>query len=142
MIRTIVVATDFSEPAERATRQALELAQRLDARVHLLHAYSVPSFGPPGLPEPYRTALAEQLEAEALAGLDGALARHKTAGVSLAGLIKRADPREAIIDAVAELKADLVVMGTHGRRGLARLMMGSVAEQIVRSAPCPVLTVR
>lgn len=138
--RTIIVATDFSPHAEGATRAALELAARLDARVHLLHAYSVPVLGP-GLTEEWYSAMTAELESGALRGLDEALQRHKTAGVNVQGLIKRGDPRDAIVEAAEELGADLIVMGTHGRRGVARALLGSVAEWVVRHASCPVLTV-
>jgi nucleotide-binding universal stress UspA family protein len=139
---TILVATDFGEHAERATQYAVELARRLEARVCLVHAYTLPILGPPSLSGSYLGALAEQLEKDARRELDAALERHKTPGVHLSGLVKQSDPRQAVIEAARDLDADLVVLGTHGRHGLKRVVMGSVAEFVVRHAPCPVLAVR
>ncbi len=137
MFRHILVPTDFGDASQRARDIALELARRFDARVTLLHVWMVPSpvYGE-GLSWP--TA---DLEAASRRALDGELA----AAVKVYGPTK-AELRvgvawERILDSVKDLGADLVVMGTHGRRGLSRLVLGSVAEKVVRLSPVPVLTV-
>ena len=76
--------------------------------------------------------------------LDTELSRRKQehAGFVIAGLLHEGDPRSCIAQAAAEIHADLIVLGTHGRRGFARALLGSVAEAVARVAPCPVLLVR
>ena len=73
--------------------------------------------------------------------LAACVAKRGESSVEIVPLLKQADPREAILAAAQDLSADLVVMGTHGRRGIARALIGSVAEAIVRVSPVPVLTV-
>ena len=140
--RCIVVATDFGPESEKAIAYALELARKLDARVHLVHGFVVPSIPGPeaGLPLPPSVTL--EMERASRQALDQTLARHQREGVPLEAHFKWEDPRHAVVDAATELKADLVVIGTHGRKGLKRALMGSVAESVVRFAPCTVLTVR
>ncbi len=140
--RTILVATDFSESAERATTYALQLAERLDARVELVHSWMVPALASPeGMAVPIG-ALTSMLEQDAQRAMDGALQRHRHPGVQLRGRVICNDARDAVLQAADELQADLVVMGTHGRRGLRRALLGSVAESVLRTAHCPVLVVR
>ena len=74
--------------------------------------------------------------------LNGTLAAQKTRGVEVAAVLKSGEPRETILAVAKDLDADLIVIGTHGRRGLAHMLLGSVAEYIVRTSPQPVLTVR
>jgi nucleotide-binding universal stress UspA family protein len=139
-IQRILVAHDFSETAERALDLGLDLAEKLGASVLVMHAYEVPTYG---LPEgPAMTAeMVGQIGAAARKALDGILSRARRPGVSVEGVLRHG-PAWSEIDAVAEeMKADLVVVGTHGRRGLARALLGSVAEKVVRTAPCPVVTV-
>jgi universal stress protein A len=140
--RTIVVATDFSEQAEKATRYAIDLARRLDARVHLVHAWLFPPITTPEVGGPLVAGLINDLEREAAKALELALARYSGAGIPVEGTVVTNDPRDGVVDAAAKLGADLIVVGTHGRRGLTRALLGSVAESIVRSATCPVLVVR
>jgi universal stress protein A len=140
LYRKILCPVDFSEPSRAALATASELAARFDATLTLLHVYQVPVLGYPevGL-GPIRTsvaALAEQslgewgAEAERLAG------RSVTA-VNLEGV-----PWDQIVKYAAAHKCDLVVVGTHGWTGLKHVLVGSVAERVVRLAPCPVLVVR
>jgi len=88
------------------------------------------------------TAIASGLIAEAEKALAAAVAKNVESRVAIEPLLKQADPREAILATVKEVGADLIIMGTHGRRGFARALIGSVAEAIVRASPAPVLTVR
>lgn len=139
--KIILVPTDFSAAAETALDHALALAARLEARVFLLHAYELPIVGfPDGMLVP-SAEIASRLIASAEGKLAASVAKRKDSGVTIVPLLKQADPREAILEAADDLSADLVVMGTHGRRGIARALIGSVAEAIVRASTIPVLTV-
>jgi nucleotide-binding universal stress UspA family protein len=139
-IQRILVAHDFSDTAQGALDLALSLAEKLDASILVLHAYEIPTYG---LPEgPVMTAeMVKDIESAAQTALEGVVHRARRPGISVSGVLRRG-PAWSEVNAVAkETKADLVVMGTHGRRGLARALLGSVAEKVVRTAPCAVLTV-
>ena len=139
--KIILVPTDFSVAAEAALDQALALASKLGAKVFLLHAYALPIIGfPDGTLIP-SSAIASRIISDAENELAACVARCSGSAVEIVPLLKQADPREAILAAARELPADLVVMGTHGRRGIARALIGSVAEAIVRVSPVPVMTV-
>ncbi len=137
-IEHILVPTDFSESSERALQSALDLAQTFGARITLVHVWSIPTIG-------YAEALSWpvlEMQAAARKALDEVLAKTaKTYAKTDAVLCEGLEWKE-ILDVAAERKCDLVVMGTHGRRGLARVVLGSVAEKVVRLSPVPVLTVR
>lgn len=139
--KTVLVPTDFSDHAERATDYACELARKLGARVILLHAYALPSVG---FPESigFGAELAGRVVTVAEEALRAAKERRQASGVEIVTVAMEGDPRDLILGTIDEHHADLVCMGTHGRRGLARAMLGSVAEEIVRHAPCGVLTLR
>lgn len=140
--KTIVVATDFSECAERATNYALELAQRLDARVELVHSWMVPPLATTGELAAPMGDLATVIEEGAHSAMQDALKRYQRPGLKVNGTVICNDPRDAVLQAANDLKAELIVLGTHGRRGIRRALLGSVAETVVRTAPCPVLVVR
>ena len=86
-------------------------------------------------------AIATQLLVEAERQLAACVAVHQASGVAIVPMLRQADPRAAVLAAIEELSADLVVMGTHGRRGVTRLLVGSVAESVMRASPVPVMTV-
>jgi nucleotide-binding universal stress UspA family protein len=113
-IRRILVPTDFSQASDAALAQARELAGALGASIRLVHVLD-------------DAAVAGALAADGL-GHDAALLTGPVAGT--------------IVEYAQSHAADLIVMGTHGRSGVAHLLLGSVAERVVRTAPCPVLTVR
>ncbi len=150
---TVVVGTDFSESAVAATRHAIALARKLGARVHLVHAWTMPVATVPVsapldmqlvLPADLRPALAvaaaEGIAREVAARL--AEEQGGAAAVAIDGVAVEGDARDVLAARAAELHAGLVVVGTHGRRGIRRALLGSVAESVVRAAPCPVLVVR
>jgi nucleotide-binding universal stress UspA family protein len=141
-IRTILVPTDFSTHANAALEYAMELAATFGARLHLLHAYHVdiPVAGPGGIALPAN--FYDEFRKAAKANLDELLQRVKERGIQADGEVVPAPPAIAILDSAEQLPADLVVMGTRGRTGLAHVLLGSVAERTVRMAPCPVLTLR
>lgn len=137
--KRIIVATDFSETAEAATSYAIALAKELGAEVVLMHAYEVPTYAfPEGAV--IQAELFDRLEHVSREALASVAAQHASSGVSLRTVLRNGVPFREICDAAREEGADLLVLGTHGRRGLSRLLLGSVAERVVRSAPCPVLT--
>lgn len=140
MFKNIIVATDFGEIAEHAVDRAVHLAKEVGAKVTLLHVAQMPPY--------YYGAYAEglswptdELEGAARRALDKALARAKETYPLTEALLVVGVPQRRIVDTAVEREADLLVIGTHGRRGLARALLGSVAERVVRTAPMPVLTI-
>jgi nucleotide-binding universal stress UspA family protein len=139
--RTILVPTDLGERAERSLAQAVELATVSDATIHLLHVIVTPAFKIPEVSLDYQT-LVDEAVAKATAVLE-TLAEGLRRRVPVGPVrVETGDPRDVIDKVAREIDADLIVMGTHGRRGVARALLGSVAESVVRTAACPVLTVR
>jgi nucleotide-binding universal stress UspA family protein len=137
--KIILVPTDFSTAAEAALDEALALATALGASVYLLHAYQLPITG---VPDPVVLAEIDQrVLAWALGELDACIGRRKDRGVTIVPLLRQGDARQAALDVAEEISADLIVMGTHGRHGVARALIGSVAEAVVRTSRVPVLTV-
>lgn len=139
--KTILVPTDFTEFGDAAVAYAADLATKLGATLHLLHVVTFPAFGVPELGLAHANAIVQQSILEAQNALDKAaeLLRDR---VDLAPVrIEVGNAREAIDRVAAEIGADMIVLGTHGRRGFSRFFLGSVAESVVRTAPCPVLTV-
>jgi nucleotide-binding universal stress UspA family protein len=135
-IHTILHPTDFSEQAAYALQLACSLARDYGARLVVLHVFRPPVVYGEGLIPPDLGSLKEE-ERDQLQRL-----QVPDVGVRAERRLADGDPAAETIRAARELGADLIVMGTHGRTGLGRLLMGSVAEQVVRKAPCPVLTVK
>lgn len=139
--KIILVPTDFSVCAETALDYALQIATKLDAKVYVMHAYQLPVVGfPDGVLLP-TAAIASGIVSWAQAQLAACVARRKESSVEIIPILKQADARAAVLATAEDLSADLVVMGTHGRHGLARALIGSVAESVVRTSTVPVLTV-
>lgn len=141
-IRTIVCPVDFSHGAERATEHAMAIAEKYGATVHLLHVYPLDVFvGPDGgltlTPE-----IVAKIAEQSTAGLEKLAAPWRERGHAVAVHVREGMAAEETLRFATAQKADLVVVGTHGRTGLSRMFMGSVAERIVRTSPIPVLTVR
>jgi nucleotide-binding universal stress UspA family protein len=140
---TIIHPTDFSDAAQGAEQQAVRLARALSAELILLHALvELPLAGMqlPGTPDNESIRARQRQEAEkALRARDSVI---RELGVAVRWIVREGAPAEAIVRAAVEERADLIVIGTHGRSGLDRLLMGSVADRVVRRAPCPVMTVR
>src|SRR5262245_60976502 len=136
-IRTILHPTDFSQPCEEAFRVACSLAGDLTARVIVLHVAVPPPVPlgrwlPPPLPANNREKLEEMLRRLQASAPD----------IQVAYRLADGDPAVMVADVAQAAGCDLIVMGTHGRTGLGRLLMGSVAERVLRTAPCPVMTVK
>lgn len=142
-LNRVMLPTDFSQQAAVATPYACELADKFDAELHLFHvlaqvASTTPAFGgglalPANAKEPR-----EHAEAALATQLDGDWrASHR--------VVEKIADGHAFVEIVRyarEQEIDLIIMGTHGRSGLVHALMGSVAERVVRKAPCPVLTVK
>jgi nucleotide-binding universal stress UspA family protein len=133
----ILVPLDYSASAERALAYAIAFAKNMQARVTLLHVIDFPQLVDRHL-APYRA----RLEADTRRALEACLQRVRDAGVEGDLLRVRGTPFQEIIETAKEIGADLIIMGTQGRTGLPHLLLGSVAEQVVRLAPCPVLVTR
>jgi nucleotide-binding universal stress UspA family protein len=131
-IRTILHPTDFSENSKSAFRVARAVARDCGARLVLLHVVPLPVmlYGP--APEAYLDHVQDELEQ----------IKAKAPKTRVEHWLVEGDPVSEILSAAKESDCDLIVMGTHGRAGLGRLLTGSVAEQVLRKAPCPVLTVK
>ena len=136
------VPLDFSEYADQALKYAMNLAGKLDARLTLLHVIQpVPIGGMDmGVTLPY--TYLQDLEAEIRQSMEGCLARVTAAGLEGDIVVAHGVPFHEILETAKTRKVDLIVMGTHGRTGLQHILLGSVAEKVVRLAPCPVLVVR
>jgi len=142
-IRRILFPTDFSEPAEYAWSYALTFAQQFGAEVHLLHVVAPP----PRLTEAYAVnydpeKVVGSLSAEANAALDRQVEAARSRGLVFRREVRVGVDFREIIDYAAKYDIDLIVMATHGRTGLAHVLLGSVAEKVIRKAPCPVVSVR
>lgn len=138
---TILVPIDFSEASVKAAETAAAIAHRTQGSVHFLHAYSIPIEGPPGVVAPPSSAYLNELVTESKTQLE-AMAKKFFLNGNAKVLVRSGDPRNVIKAVAREIGADLIVMGTHGRRGLERFFLGSVAEEVVRGAPCSVLVAR
>ena len=143
----ILAATDFSDDSTYALAYAEELARRFSAEILVMHvdqplAPVMVSELSPGLDVGAMSRIAEEQRLLALRELDLTTARLRDGGLKSRGLLKVGAPFLEIINAAHGEGADLIVLGTHGRSGLAHVLMGSVAERVVRKAHCPVLTIR
>ncbi|MGH7601739.1 MAG: universal stress protein, partial [bacterium] len=144
-LKKILFPTDFSRCANQTLAHALYLAKRHQAEVHMLHVTRSAEFDP-GLLTPYTTdaeawhrSLAEMASQQMAAGLK----IHPTAAVRIKQAYRRGiSTAPEILQYAKDNEVDLIVMGTHGRRGLGHLFLGSVAEEVVRMAQCSVLTIR
>jgi nucleotide-binding universal stress UspA family protein len=140
-LKRVLVPVDFTETSERALGYALELARRFEAAVTVMHAYPIPVYGFPDAAYITSAELAAQISSAAQKRLDEIIEAHKTAGVEMTAVLRDGVAWEEINTVAAEQKADLIVIGTHGRRGLARALLGSVAENVIRTSTLPVLVI-
>ena len=137
MYENVLLPTDGSTGVERAIEEAVGLASASGARLHALYVVE-----PLYWADVNAERLVEALEEEGEAATGAVAERAAAAGVDCTTAIERGYPSEAILDYADEHGVDLIVMGTHGRRGLSRMLLGSTAERVVRLADVPVLTVR
>ncbi|HEX2164365.1 MAG TPA: universal stress protein [Thermoanaerobaculia bacterium] len=143
-LRTIVLPTDFSAGSADAAAFAVRLLARLeaDARIVLVHAYHLPIEYTAYGPIPTSVRFLQDVGADAEAKLELAARELAREGLAVEAVSREGYPPDVIVDEARRRDADLVAMGTHGRTGLAHLLLGSTAERVVQHAPCPVITVR
>jgi universal stress protein A len=136
VLKHILVATDFGPAADAALTYGRALAHNFGATLHVLHV-AENLFLKPTTADPHtlKAAIARRLE--------DCLTAEDRSSLGARAVLETSDhPADAIIDYARQADIDLLIMGTHGRGAIAHLLMGSVAERVVRTAPCPVLTVR
>ena len=144
--RKILVAIDFSEQSDVAVERAHEFAAKTGATITLLHAWQMPLFAGPEIlvygPGETRASLQDYLSRAARTRLEALRASLAARGFGeeIRTELREGDPATVILELAKD--ADLLVMGTHGRGALARFAMGSVAERVIRMAPCPVMTLK
>jgi len=133
----VLVPLDFSEPASQALEYAIQLARQFQARVTLLHVIHIPPLGGADL-----TAYMTHVEANAQQAMAACLEHVQQTGLPMQSLIVQGVPWQEIVEKAKDVQVDLIVMSTHGRTGFLHLLLGSVAERVVRLASCPVLVTR
>ena len=135
-VRNILVPTDFSETSDAALRHAVDAARTYRARLYLLHV-------PGKTGEDFQADLPiGRFETTVRDRLAAFLSEEEIAALRPEYTLRIGTPAEEIVHYAQDREIDLIVMGTHGRKGVAHLLLGSVAEHVVRTAPCPVLLVR
>jgi nucleotide-binding universal stress UspA family protein len=141
MLKHILVATDFGEPSDVAVELAIEIANAMHAELTLVHAYEIPAyvyggvgFSPADLVTPVIDASRDALKV--------AISRVRAQVPNATSVLRNGNPATEIVSVAELVHADLIVVGTHGRRGLSHALLGSVAERLVRSSPVPVLVAR
>lgn len=139
----ILVATDFSPASEPALKEASKLAHENEAELLIAHAYEPPSplqidgYVAPWMYDEWDNTLRD----EAVLALSPLVESARQAGINARPVVLKGTPFKVITEAAGLEHADLVVIGTHGRTGLSRLVLGSVAARVAATSPCPVLTV-
>jgi nucleotide-binding universal stress UspA family protein len=142
LIQHVLVPVDLSEYADYALAYAIELAQKCRAALTLLHVIDTTPLGVAGWEAMLPPLHLQDLETRISQRMEAPLGRIHEAGLQGDIAIVQGVPFQKIIDAARDKGADLIVMGTHGRTGLTHVLIGSVAERVVRLAPCPVLVTR
>jgi len=143
LFRRVVVPTDFSDCAEAAWALAQRVASAVRSEVVLVHVFVEPHlYGE----TPFSADQTKRTIEEGRKWVEGELERWAAAardkGLAVRTLILDGVAYQRVVELASEERADLVIMGTHGRGGVSRALVGSVADRVIRSAPCPVLTVR
>jgi nucleotide-binding universal stress UspA family protein len=142
-IRRILYASDFSSASRRAFDTALTMAESLNATLTIVYVLAPFLTVPDQYIDP---ATLDQLDRQArqwsTQQLDRLATRARKAGVKVSVVLRDGDPVDQIVHTSRATKSDLIVVGTHGRRGLPKFFLGSVAERVVSTASCPVVTVR
>ena len=143
IFQRILLATDFSPASTPAFEQSVKMARRDDAQLLIAHAYMESglvelSQAPAKVVEEWGQKLREGVERK----LQPLVEHARQEGVEATALLLTGFADEAIIEAAKQQRVDLIVMGTHGRRGAARFFLGSVAARVISTAPCPVMTVK
>ena len=143
-IKKVLHPTDFSDNSREALEYALAFSKWQSAEIVLLHVCEEVEYAPPEyyMDKDESVRQLKERSGAALAALDKVAATHEDSGVQISTTIASGKPFDEIIKTAQDIGADLIVLGTHGRTGLAHILIGSTAEKVVRKASCPVLTVR
>jgi nucleotide-binding universal stress UspA family protein len=143
-VRRILFATDYSKASAKAFATALTLANANRATLTVLHVFA--PFMPVVSEEYISGTTLEQIDADARRWSQQQLTKltdkAKRAGIRAVGMMAEGEPARQIVRAARSKRADLIVVGTHGRTGFNRFLVGSIAQRVVVTAPCPVVTVR
>ncbi|MGB8276219.1 MAG: universal stress protein [Alphaproteobacteria bacterium] len=140
--RLILCPVDFSKPSERALETGLDLATRLKAAVRVMHVFQLPATALPEVAGDGLRDMEDIMQSRLQEKLDALVKRIAKPGVEISTGLSEGVPYVEIARGAKAMNADLIVIGTHGRTGLAHMMLGSVAERVVRISEVPVLTVR
>ncbi len=140
-IKRLLVPIDFTDTSDFALEYALQLASALGADIVVMHAYELPIYGFPDGAMIATAEVATKLSTAAQTALDAAVTSRKDRGVPMSSVLRDGVPYEEINTVAGEMDVDIIVIGTHGRKGLTRMLLGSTAEKVVRTATRPVLTV-
>jgi nucleotide-binding universal stress UspA family protein len=138
--RRILVPTDFTDTSERALDLALDLAARVDGSVTVMHSYEIPVVGFPDGALVATADIATRIAEASRQALEAIVAKHR-GRVPIEGILREGVAWDEINAVADEIKADVIVVGTHGRRGITRALLGSVAESVIRTGTRPVLVV-
>ena len=130
----LVLPLDGSDESEVAAEHAIDLADRYDATLHLLHVVDTRPYDAEGITQ----SVIESLEERGREAIDAVAERAADRDLHVTPVVVEGDPHESILEYVADSGVDLIVMATHGRTGFERMLLGSVAERTVRTAPVPV----
>lgn len=139
-LKQLLLPVDFSEPSLKATEYALTLARKFEATLHLLHVIEDPVVYLP-MYESYPVPTRQQFETYAQTRLENWIPEKDAEGLKIEFAWRHGRPHVEIVEFAEDSGIDLIVLGTHGRGMAAHLLLGNVAEKVVRKAPCPVLTV-
>jgi nucleotide-binding universal stress UspA family protein len=143
MFYRIVVATDFSDCSQGAWELARRVAAAPGSELVLTHVLTeVPLYGEGILNIETARKVRDGARKWAESALEDLVGKARAAGLSARAVVRTGVPHQEIVALAEDERADLIVIGTHGRRGINRALLGSVADRVVRLAPCPVLTVR
>ena len=137
-VRRILLATDLSPASEGATRHAIELARDLGSTLLIVSVIDPATRGSSG----GRVQRMDQRRADRESAAQEVVIRGRAAGVPVSFMVWEGEPGPSIVDAATSEQVDMVIVGSHGRGSMGRLLIGSVSEHVVRNAPCPVLVVR
>ena len=144
-IRRILVATDFSAYSRESLTYAVYLAKCLGAELLLVHVFERPVYSDVGVAHSVRSGVQRwlrEVKSETTAKLTALVRQLRQQWADTHPLWREGTPSDEIVQCAKETSSDMVVLGTHGRTGLAHVLLGSVTERVLRHAPCPVLTVR
>jgi len=139
-LKELLLPVDFSEASLKATEYALTLAHKFGANLHVLHVIEDPVVYLP-MYESYPVPTRQQFETYAQTRLENWIPEQEADGLKIELAWRHGRPHIEIVEFAEDTGIDLIVLGTHGRGAAAHLLLGNVAEKVVRKAPCPVLTV-